>query len=107
MTVQSNVLVSNSVFSTLESMAQISTHSSVTYLHALAQQICDTKDFFTLTARLVAAIPNFLSFTVHSGIKFVENTFTEDKIELSYTYFFDVLPWTFEVAACSIFCLSF
>ena len=55
----------------------------------------------------MAAIPKVWKFFILSGVSFVENTFTEDKTELSYTYFFGALPWMFEAAACSTFFLSF
>ena len=55
----------------------------------------------------MAAIPKFWKFFIRFGISFVENTFTEDKTEHSYTYFFGDLPWMFEAAACSISFLSF
>ena len=82
-------------------MSQINTYFPVTYLHALAQQICDTKKgFFTPTA-------SYTDGCILSGVSFVENTFAEDKTKLSYTYFFGALPWMFEAAACFIFFLSF
>ena len=55
----------------------------------------------------MAAIPKFWKFFILSGVSFVENTFAEDKTELSYTYFFGALPWMFDAAACFIFFLSF
>ena len=55
----------------------------------------------------MTAIPKFWKCFILSGARFVENTFTEDKTELSYTYFFGALPSMFEAAACSIFLLSF
>ena len=57
--------------------------------------------------KLMAAIPMVWKIFILSGVSFVENTFTKDKTELSYTYFFGALPWMFEAAACSIFFLSF
>ena len=103
------MLVSNSLLTTLEGVSQINDYFPVTYLLALAQQICDTKKGFLLQqlATLMAAIPRFWKFFILSGVSFVENTFTGDKTELSYTYFFGALPWMFDAAACSIFFLSF
>ena len=50
MSVQSSLLVLNSIHPALESIAHFNTYFSMTYLHALAQPFCDIKDIFALTA---------------------------------------------------------
>ena len=77
------------MLTSLEGMAQMNTYFPMTCLHALAQ-ICDTNGFFTPTASCTGGC--YSKFFILSGVSFVENSFTEDKAELSYTYFYGVLP---------------